>query len=129
MAPRIKPGEGTLTGRTDASRPNEANKPKTDSDLGQRRQRGDIKDGFGLPVKMAPHGGCELSYRIKSTDQGEHRRYYIGFVQFAFVRFDSFGSNKAITCHLTGQDDVPEGRLFEDEDELNTYLRKQLVLA
>lgn len=133
MAPRIRPGESSTShedvGRL-ASRPDNQDKPvqqpRQDPNLPHRRQRGEIEDGFGQPVKIKPFGGCELSYREKQLDsKGWHRKYYFGYVQFAFVRKDPDG----YIVHLTGQDDAPSGQRFHSVDEVDAYLRSQLVLG
>lgn len=117
---------GTVTGRISADQKNESNKPKTDPHLSKRRQRGEVEDGFGQPVYLeGALVASTLSYRRKMCPGGEHRRYYIGYVQFAFVRCDSDG----YIVHLVGQDDPSDGTRHTSAADVEVYLRQQLVLA
>lgn len=93
-------------------------------DLGQKRQRGEIEDNFGSPITAGEFGGLKLTYRTKPAALGEHRRYYIGYVQFGFVRLE----RDRYIVHLTGQDDAPDGCEFVIEADVLNYLKKQLVL-
>jgi hypothetical protein len=67
----------------------------------------------------------KIFYRTKKDSEIELRRYYIGFVQFAYVRIE--GNN--YQAFLTNGDDAValKGVVFQKEEKLHHYLAAELM--
>lgn len=89
------------------------------------RQEQSGRTDFGAHVPYKVFGGLQLTYCAKETSYGWARRYYIGRVQFGFIRYT--GHIDLYTVHLTGQDDVSNGHEFETIAGAEAFLLEQLV--
>jgi hypothetical protein len=65
-----------------------------------------------------------IIYRTR-TDKETIRRYYVGFVQFAYAAYSAL---KWVVILTNGQEEVSlKGVVFDDEKGMHEYLRKELL--
>jgi hypothetical protein len=96
--------------------------PLSDAPSGLRK---DAFVNYEKPKEAFTTQPLKIFYRIKKDSAVEFRRYYIGFIQFAFVRIE--GNNyQAI---LTNGDDAValKGVVFQKEEKMHQYLAAELM--
>jgi hypothetical protein len=99
-----------------------AKEPVSDEPSGLRK---DAFVNYEKPKKAFTTQPLTIFYRTKKDSEIEFRRYYVGFVQFAYVRIE--GNNyQAI---LTNGDDAValKGVVFQKEEKLHQYLGSELM--
>lgn len=82
---------------------------------------------YGKPKEAFVISKVPISYRLKepSPTMGETRRYYIGFVQFAFAQKSDEGW---VTYLTNGYEQASlKGVILRTEKDLHAYLEKELL--